>query len=158
MIRRFGRHWRGQRLVASAPYGHWKTTTFVAALRVDGLTAPLVVDGPMNGAVFLAYVRQHLAPTLRPRDVVILDNLPAHKVAGVRAAIEATGAELAYLPPYSPDLNPIEQVFAKLKSLLRTAAERTVGGLEDAIAGLLNRFSPNECRNYIHHAGYALQF
>jgi len=158
MARRYGRSWRGHRLVAHVPYGHWKTTTFVAALRVDGLTAPLVVDGPMNGAVFLAYTRQHLVPTLRERDLLILDNLAAHKVAGVREAIEGAGAQLIYLPPYSPDLNPIEQVFAKLKSLLRSAAERTVSGLETMIGKLLSRFSPQECRNYFRHAGYALRF
>ena len=144
--------------MAHVPYGHWKTTTFVAALRVEGLTAPLVVDGPMNGAVFLAYTQQHLVPTLCRSDIVILDNLSAHKVAGVRAAIEAAGAQLVYLPPYSPDLNPIEQVFAKLKTLLRSAAERTVSGLEATIGQLLNRFSAQECQNYIQHAGYALQF
>ena len=158
MTRRYGRSWRGHRLVSHVPFGHWKTTTFVAALRVEGLTAPLVVDGPMNGAVFLAYVRQHLAPQLRPRDLVILDNLPAHKVAGVREAVEAVGARLVYLPPYSPDFNPIEQVFAKLKSLLRKVQERTVSGLEAAIGQLLSRFSPQECSRYFRHAGYALQF
>lgn len=158
MARRYGRTWRGHRLVAHVPHGHWRTTTFVAALRFTGLTAPLVVDGPMNGTVFLAYVQQHLAPTLRPGDLVILDNLSAHKVAGVREAIEAVGAKLIYLPPYSPDFNPIEQAFAKLKSLLRRAAERTVTALEETIGRLLNEFSERECQNYIRHAGYALRF
>jgi len=156
MARRYGRAWRGHRLLARVPYGHWKTTTFVAALRIDGLTAPLVVDGAMNGALFLAYVQQHLAPTLRAGDLVILDNLPAHKVAGVRQAIEAVGAQLIYLPPYSPDFNPIEQAFAKLKTLLRSAAERSVATLEATIGRLLEQFSPRECRNYFRHAGYAL--
>jgi len=158
MTRRHGRAWRGHRLVAHVPHGHWKTTTFVAALRVDGLTAPLVVDGPMNGAVFKAYVEQQLAPTLRAGDIVILDNLSSHKRAGIREAIAAVGAELVYLPPYSPDLNPIEQVFAKLKSLLRGAAERSITALETTIGRLLDRFSPNECRNYFRHSGYALQY
>jgi len=158
MARRYGRTWRGHRLVAHVPHGHWKTTTFIAALRFTGLAAPLVVDGPMNGAVFLAYVQQHLAPTLRPGDLVILDNLSAHKVAGVRDALEAVGAQFIYLPPYSPDLNPIEQVFAKLKTLLRSAAERTVGALEATIGRLLNHFSASECQNYIRHSGYRLQF
>lgn len=158
MARRYGRTWRGHRLVAHVPHGHWKTTTFVAALRVTGLQAPLVVDGPMNGTVFLAYVQQHLAPTLRLGDVVILDNLAAHKVAGVRQAIEAAGSQLVYLPPYSPDFNPIEQAFAKLKTLLRSAAQRTVEALETTIGRLLERFSPSECRNYFRHAGYALRF
>lgn len=126
MTRFRGRSPRGHRLVTKVPHGHWKTTTFVAGLRHDGITAPLVVDGPMNGDVFRAYVEQQLAPTLRPGDVVIMDNLASHKVSGVRQAIEAVGAELVYLPPYSPDLNPIEQAFAKLKALLRSAAARTI--------------------------------
>jgi transposase len=139
------------------PHGHWKTTTFVAGLRATGLTAPLVVDGPMNGRLFLAYVQQQLAPALRPGDILILDNLPAHKVTGIREAVEAVGAQLQYLPPYSPDLNPIEQVFSKLKSLLRKAAARTVSDLEAAIASLLNRFTPQECCHYLRHAGYLLR-
>lgn len=157
MARRYGRAWRGHRLVAHVPHGHWKTTTFVAALRATGITAPLVVDGPMTGAVFLAYVEQQLAPTLKEGDVVILDNLGAHKVKGVREAIQAAGAQLVYLPPYSPDFNPIEQVFAKLKALLRSAAERTVPALEATIARLLESFSPRECQNYFRHAGYLLR-
>jgi transposase len=148
LTRRCGRTWRSHRLVAHVPHGHWKTTTFVAALRASGLAAPLVVDGPMNGPVFRAYVEQQLAPTLKPSDFVILDNLAAHKVAGVREAIEAAGAQLVYLPPYSPDLNPIEQLFAKLKSLLRKAAARTVAELETTIASLLDCFTPTECCNY----------
>ena len=122
MARRYGRARRGARVVAAVPHGHWKTTTFLAARRHNGMTAPCVFEGAINGARFLAYVEQALVPTLRPGDVVVLDNLSAHKVAGVRAAIEAAGAELLYLPPYSPDLNPIELAFAKLKALLRSAA------------------------------------
>lgn len=152
-----GRARRGQRLVEKVPHGHWKTTTFVAALRSWGLTAPLVVDGPIDGKLFLAYVRQHLTPTLRPGDIVVLDNLSSHKVAGVREAIEAVGAQVAYLPPYSPDFNPIEQVFAKLKARVRSAKQRTVEGLWNLLGQLLDRFPPNECRNYIRHCGYATE-
>lgn len=155
MTRRCGRCLRGQRLVAKVPQGHWKTTTFVGALRAGGLTAPTVVDGAMNGPTFLAYVQQQLAPTLRPDDVVVMDNLSAHKVAGVREAIAAVGASVAYLPPYSPDLNPIELVFAKLKWLLRSAAERTVDGLWNLLGKLLDDFPPAECGNYLRHCGYA---
>jgi transposase len=154
LARRHGRARRGQRLVAAVPHGHWKTSTFVAALRQDRITAPCVFDGAINGARFLAYVEQALAPTLGPGDVVIMDNLGAHKVAGVREAIQARGARLLYLPPYSPDLNPIEQAFAKLKALLRTAAKRTVEGLWRAIAHALDAFTPAECTNYLAHAGY----
>ena len=134
MARRYGRAQRGARVVAAVPHGHWKTTTFVAALRHDGLTAPCVFDGAINGARFLAYVEQALAPTLRPGDVVVMDNLKAHKVKGVREAIEARGARLRYLPPYSPDFNPIENAFAKLKALLRKAAARTIDDLWTPIA------------------------
>jgi transposase len=154
MARRFGRSRRGERLVGAVPYGHWKTSTFVAGLRCDRLVAPLVLDGAMNGEAFLAYVQQFLAPTLQPGDVVIMDNLPSHKVGGVSEAIEQAGAHLLYLPPYSPDLNPIEQVFAKLKSLLRTAACRTVETLWETIGKLLDGFSPRECANYLAHCGY----
>jgi transposase len=154
MARRHGRARRGQRVVAAVPHGHWKTTTFLAALRHDGLSAPCVFDGAINGARFLAYVEQALAPTLRQGDVVVMDNLPAHKVNGVRQAIEAAGARLLFLPPYSPDLNPIEQAFAKLKALLRTAATRTVEALWRAIGQLLEVFTPAECANYLAHAGY----
>ena len=151
---RHGRARRGQRLVAAVPHGHWKTTTFLAALRHDRLTAPCVFDGPINGARFLAYVEQALAPTLRAGDIVVLDNLKAHKVKGVREAIEAAGAQLRYLPPYSPDFNPIENAFAKLKALLRKAAERTVEGLWKAIGRLIDTFTPPECANYFAAAGY----
>jgi transposase len=154
MTRLRGRSPRGQRLVAFVPHGHWKTSTFVAALRCDGLTAPLVIDGAMDGVTFLAYVKQFLAPTLAPGDVVVMDNLPSHKVAGVRETIEARGATLRYLPPYSPDLNPIELLFAKLKSLLRSAGARTVETLWNTLAILLNQFGPAECANYLHHCGY----
>ena len=154
MIRRHGRCPTSQRLVDKSPHGHWKTTTFLAALRHDGLTAPLVVDGAINGAIFLAYVRQQLVPTLRPDDIVIMDNLSAHKVAGVREAIEAAGARLVYLPPYSPDLNPIEQVFAKLRRLLQSAAARTVADLWRTIGQVVDCFSPTECTNYLRHCGY----
>jgi transposase len=154
MTRRYGRSRRGKRLVASVPHGHWKTTTFIGALRAGGLTAPTVFDGAINGASFLAYVQQVLVPTLKPGDIVILDNLSSHKVAGVREAIETAGAELRYLPPYSPDLNPIEQMFAKLKALLRKVAARSVEALWTAIGDLVDTFAPDECRNYIRHSGY----
>lgn len=154
MTRLWGRSPRGEVLYASAPHAHWHTSTFVAGLRADGLVAPLVLDGAMNGAAFLAYVTQCLAPTLQAGDVVVMDNLSSHKVAGVRDAIEACGATLLYLPPYSPDLNPIELVFAKLKRLLRSAAARTKQALWDTIGSLLARFGPSECLRYIRHAGY----
>ena len=131
------------------------TTTFVAGLRATGLTAPFVIAGAMSGAVFRAYVRQVLVPTLRPGDIVVMDNLAAHKVAGIRDAVEATGARLVYLPPYSPDLNPIEQAFAKLKAMLRKAAERTIPALWDRIGTLIDAFTPEECRNYFKHTGYS---
>lgn len=155
MTRTRGRAPRGTRLVDYVPHGHWKTTTFLAGLRLEGLSAPLVVDGAINGDIFLAYIRQHLAPTLKSGDIVIMDNLSSHKVAGIQEAIEAVGATLLFLPPYSPDFNPIEQVFAKLKALLRKAQERTVDGLWDRIGKLLDRFEPAECRNYFRHSGYA---
>ena len=155
MARLRGRAPRGKRLVGKVPHGHWKTTTFVAALRSTALTAPCVIDGPMNGNVFLAYVEQVLAPSLQPGDIVVLDNLSAHKVTGIRQAIEAAGARLLYLPPYSPDFNPIEQLFAKLKALLRKAAERSVDDLWNRIAALLEAFTPTECANYFRNAGYA---
>lgn len=154
MTRRYGRAPRGKRLVASVPHGHWKTSTFVAGLRTTGLTAPMVVDGAMNGDIFRTYVEQVLAPTLVPGDIVILDNLGSHKVAGVREAIEARGASLVYLPPYSPDLNPIEQAFAKLKALLRKIAARTISALWDALGEVVARFTPQECANYLANAGY----
>ena len=154
MARRYGRAPKGQRCSASAPHGHWKTTTFVAGLRHQQLTAPLVADGPMDGEMFLAYVRQFLCPTLRPGDIVILDNLSSHKVAGVKQAIATAGATLLYLPPYSPDLNPIEKLFAKLKALLRKAAKRSVEALWHEIGELLNTLSPTECANYFASSGY----
>jgi transposase len=154
MARRYGRAPKGRRLRAAIPHGHWKTTTFVARLRVTGMTAPLVFDGPINARVFEAYVEQFLAPALRPGDIVIMDNLSSHKGKKVRDLIEAAGASLRYLPPYSPDFNPIEKAFAKLKALLRKAAERTVAGLWLAIGRCLDLFSPNECQNYFAAAGY----
>lgn len=146
-----------RRVVEAVPHGHWKTITFVAALRASGLFAPLVVDGAMNGDLFRAYVEQQLAPALRPGDVLVLDNLPSHKVAGVAAAVERAGATLAYLPPYSPDLNPIEQVFAKAKAEIRRQKPRTVAGTEGLCGEALDWFTPAECQNYIHHAGYGTQ-
>ena len=145
---------RGHRLPAKVPQGRWKTTTFLAALRTTGVTAPLVVDGALNGAIFQAYVEQELAPTLRRGDIVVLDNLNVHKVAGARRAIELRGAELWFLPPYSPDLNPIETVFSKFKHLLRSAGERTMESLWRACGNLLDLFSESECRNHIRHCGY----
>jgi transposase len=155
MTRTRGRALRGQRLVAKVPHGHWKTTTFVGALRATGFTAPLVIDGPMNAEIFLAYVKQELVPTLRRGDTVILDNLSSHKKAGVREAIEAAGASVVYLPPYSPDLNPIELAFAKLKSLLRQAAARGFDELQQTLANLIDKFSLKECLAYFRHCGYA---
>jgi len=152
MARLYGRAPRGERCRAPVPHGHWKTTTFTAGLRHDGVAAPMVLDGPMNGEAFLAYVEQALVPELRQGD--IMDNLPAHKVHGVRQVIEAAGASLRYLPPYSPDFNPIEMAFAKLKSLLRAAAARTIPDLWQAIADALRRFTPQECANYLAAAGY----
>ncbi len=154
MTRLYGWGPRSERLVDAAPHGHWKTTTFVAGLRESGIVAPLVLDGPMTGEVFRAYVEQMLAPSLTSGDVVVMDNLPAHKVTGVREAIQAAGASVLYLPPYSPDLNPIEQFFAKLKALLRKAAARTRDELWDTIGTLLDAFTPSEFRNYIVNSGY----
>jgi len=154
MVRSRGRCTRGRRLVAKAPWGHWKTTTFTAALRCNGLVAPFVLDGPMNGEAFLTYVETVLAPSLSAGDLVVIDNLSAHKVAGVRKLIEAKGASLLYLPPYSPDLNPIEMAFAKLKALLRKAAERTIDGLCRRIGLIIRSFTPQECANFFEHAGY----
>jgi len=154
MVRLRGRSRRGQRLHASAPWGHWKTTTFVGALRPCGITAPMVLDGAMNGEAFKAYVEQILVPTLKPGDIVIMDNLASHKSADVRKAIRAAKAFLLFLPAYSPDLNPIEQAFAKLKALLRKAAERSIKDLWKTIGNLLDRFQPDECMNYIRNCGY----
>src|SRR6201997_436722 len=154
MTRLRGRAPKGERLIGKIPHGHRKTTTCIAALRCDAVTAPMVLDGAMNGAAFLAYVHQILVPTLRPEDVVIMDNLPVHKVFGVTAAIESAAASVLFLPPYSPDLNPIEMAFSKLKALLRKAAERSVGGLWDRHLGeLIGAFSTQECENYLAHQG-----
>lgn len=158
MTRLYARAPRGERAFASAPFGHWKTTTFVAALRRNGLTAPMVLDGPMTGQAFLAYVQQALVPTLSRGDIVALDNLPAHKIADVRAAIHAAGAQFFLLPPYSPDLNPIEMAFAKLKTLLRKEPQRTVESLWNKIGQLLDAFTPDECENYLKAAGYGESF
>ncbi|MDB5736587.1 MAG: family transposase, partial [Sphingomonas bacterium] len=154
MARLRGRAKRGLRCRSPIPHGHWKTTTFVGALRLTGMTAPMILDGPMTGEWFLAYVQHVLVPTLRRGDIVIMDNLPAHKGAAVREAIEAAGAALLFLPPYSPDFNPIENSFAKLKSILRKAAARTVEQLYNTIRDALPRFTPAECRNYFTAAGY----
>ena len=154
MARLRGRAPCGERCRAGVPHGHWKTTTFTGALRLTGMTAPFVYDGAMNGAVFLAYVDQVLVPTLKPGDTVVMDNLPAHKSAAVREAIETAGATLMFLPPYSPDFNPIENAFAKRKALLRKAAERTVNGLWNTVGDLIDEFTPAECANYFRAAGY----
>ena len=154
MTRPRGRSFEGTRLIAHTPHGHWKTTTFLAGLRTTGLVAPLVVDGAINGDIFVAYVQQELVPVLRKGDIVILDNLSSHKRQEAREAIEAAGAELWFLPPYSPDLNPIEQAFSKYKWLLRSVASRTVEALWRTCGQLLQEFTESECRNYIRHAGY----
>jgi transposase len=146
---------RGNRLLGKVPHGHWRTLTFLAALRCDRIDAPCVIDGPINGDSFRAYIEQLLLPTLRPGDIVIIDNLGSHKAKAVRRALRAVGAKLFFLPPYSPDLNPIEQVFAKLKTLLRKAAERTVEATWKRIGTLLQHFTPQECANYFRNAGYA---
>lgn len=155
MTRSHGRCTRGKRLVAKVPHGRWRTLTFLAALRADRIDAPCVLDGPINGRSFLAYIEQILIPTLRPGDIVIIDNLGSHKGKAVRRAIRAVGAKLLFLPAYSPDLNPIEQVFAKLKTLLRKAAERTVEATWRRIGQLLETFTPTECANYLRNSGYA---
>lgn len=154
IARLYGRAHRGARCRAAIPHGHWITTTFVGALRVGGMTAPMVLDGPMHGEAFLAYVDQVLAPTLSEGDIVIMDNLPAHKSGRIRDAIERTGARLRFLPPYSPDFNPIEMAFAKLKALLRKAAPRTIEALWTAIGDAIDRFTPTECTNFFAAAGY----
>jgi transposase len=155
MTRLHGRCPRGERLVAKVPHGHWKTLTFVAGLRCDGVVAPCVFDGPINAESFLAWVVQFLAPTLKPGDIVVMDNLSSHKNIGVRAAIKAAGAKLFFLPPYSPDLNPIEKAFSKLKTLLRKENARTFEQVEKCIAALLKTITPDECVNYFKAAGYA---
>jgi transposase len=154
MARRYGRSAQGTRCRAAVPHGHWKTTTFVGALRLEGMTAPMVLDGAMHAAAFLAYVEQVLAPTLKPGDIVVMDNLPAHKPKAVREAIEKVGAELRFLPPYSPDFNPIEMAFSKFKAFLKRAAARTVNELWGAIASAVDIFTPSECRNYFSATGY----
>jgi transposase len=156
MTRLRGRCLKGQRLRAKAPFGHWKTQTFVAGLRCDGLTAPFVVDQPMNRRIFATYVETQLAPTLKAGDVVIMDNLAAHKSPGIEAAIRARGAWVLFLPPYSPDLNPIEMAFAKLKAHLRARAIRTIEALWQAIGDICQLFTPQECQNYFQVAGYGL--
>ena len=155
MTRRHGRSPRGTRLIAKLPHSRWRTLTFLAALRCDRITAPCVIDGPINGTSFRAYVAQFLVPTLSPGDIVIMDNLGSHKGQAVRHLIRSAGAKLFFLPRYSPDLNPIEQVFAKLKTLLRKAAERTVEATWKRIGALLSAFAPQECANYFKNAGYA---
>jgi transposase len=154
MARLRGRAKRGERCCASVPHGHWKTTTFTAGLRLNGLAAPMLLDGPMNGNAFLSYAEQVLAPELRPGDIVVMDNLPAHRIGGVREAIENAGARLLFLPPYSPDFNPIENAFAKLKTILRKAAARTIPRLWDAIRDALPQFTPEQCVNMFTAAGY----
>jgi transposase len=155
MVRLSGRCRRGERLIGRVPQGHWKTITFVAALRRNGMRAPCTIDGSMNGAKFLAYVKQCLAPTLKRKDNVVIDNLPAHKAAGIREAVEQRGATLRYLPQYSPDLNPIEMPFSALKASLRKAAERTIPGLRRRIGRFACTLTAREARNYFRHAGYA---
>ena len=146
---------RGERLLAKVPFGHWKTLTFLAGLRHDAIVAPLVLDGPINGDAFTAWVEHCLVPTLSPGDVVILDNLGSHKGKRARQAVRKAGAHLLFLPPYSPDLNPIEMMFAKLKTLIRKADERTIEATWKRVGKLLDQFSPAECSNYLRHAGYA---
>ena len=155
MTRLYGWGPKGERLVDATPHGHWLTTTFVGGLRASGVVAPLVLDGPMTGEIFLAYTEQMLAPTLKPGDVVVMDNLPAHKVAGVEAAVRAVGASILYLPPYSPDLNPIEKMFAKLKAHLRKVKARSFDALVEEIGSLIRSLTPKECRNYLESSGYA---
>ena len=154
MVRLYGRSPRGTRLIDTSPHGHWKTSTFLAGLREDGLIAPAVFDGPINGERFLAYVEQVLVPTLTPGDIVVMDNLSSHKKPAVLHAINQAGASVRFLPAYSPDLNPIEQVFAKIKALLRAKAVRTVEALCNALGSITACVSPDECRNFIRHAGY----
>lgn len=156
LLRRYGRSPRGTRLHDHTPCGHWETQTVIAALRVTGVTAPAVFDGPIDAVSFRAYVEQVLVPTLQPGDVVVLDNLAVHKQPEVRLAIEAVGAQVRFLPPYSPDFNPIEQVFAKLKAFLRAARPRTFDQVLALVAAALVLFTPDECRNYIRHSGYRL--
>lgn len=157
MTRLYGWGPRCERVVDSVPHGHWKTTTFVSALRLEGLFAPMVVDGALNGEIFLQYVKQELAPKLRTGDILILDNLQTHKVAGVEAALWEKGVRVVYLPPYSPDYNPIEQVFSKIKNELRRRELRKIGDLEDAFGESQDWFSPEEIVNYFENSGYTPQ-
>jgi transposase len=154
MTRTYGRSPRGARLVSRVPYGRWETTTFLGAMRSNGFIAPLCVEGAINGRVFLAWVQQQLVPSLQAGDIVVMDNLSSHKTPGVVAAIEAAGAEVRYLPPYSPDLNPIELAFSKFKKLLRDGAQRTTEKLWSLCGSALGLFTENECRNYFRHCGY----
>jgi len=154
MARRYGRASRGERCRAAVPHGHWKTSTFVGALRLSGMTAPMTLDGAMHGAAFLAYVEQILVPTLKPGDIIVMDNLPAHKPSVVRRAIEKAGAELRFLPPYSPDFNPIELAFSKFKALLKKTAARTLADLWAAIANAIDAITPTDCASYFTATGY----
>ena len=154
MARMYGRAPKGERCRAPVPHGHWKTTTLVAGLTLDGILAPMTIDGAMTGAAFLAYVEQVLAPTLRPGDIVILDNLPAHKPIAIREAIEATGANILFLPPYSPDFNPIEMAFSKIKALLKKAAARSVQALWDAIRDAIDAVTPKDAHSFFNACGY----
>ena len=154
MVRLNGWNPRGERLFADVPMGHWETVTFIAGLRQTGIVAPMLIKGAMNGEAFLAYVEQCLAPTLKRQDIVVADNVPFHKVAGVEEAIQAVGANLLYLPQYSPDLNPIEPVFHPLKTLLRKAAARTIAGVQRCVRSYIRALDPSECRAYFRHAGY----
>lgn len=154
MARLYGRSPKGERCRAPVPHGHWKTTTFVGGLTLGGVVAPMTLDGAMNGAAFLAYVEQVLAPTLRHGDVVVMDNLPAHKPVAIRDAIEAAGAVMLFLPPYSPDFNPIELAFSKIKAFLKRAAARTLHGLWDAIRDAIDAITPNDARNFFKACGY----
>ena len=154
MTRTHGRCVRGRRLIAQVPHGHWRTLTFLAALRCDRIAAPCVFDGPINGRSFAAYVEQVLVPTLAPGDIVIMDNLGSHKGCPVRQAIHQAGARLFFLPPYSPDLNPIEMAFAKLKAHLRKTQARTIEALWKAVGSICDLYTPDECWNYLNHAGY----
>jgi transposase len=155
MARTYGRSPKGERLVCPVPHGHWKTTTFVAALGLGGMAAPMVIDGALTGDLFVAYVEQVLVPVLRPGDVVVLDNLACHKRVGAARAIAGAGCTVRFLPPYSPDFNPIELAFSKLKGMLRKAGKRTVDGLWEFLGQALDAFAPVECRNYFRHCGYA---
>lgn len=154
MARMYGRAPRGERCRAPVPHGHWNTTTFVGALRLSGVTAPMTLGGAMNGAAFLTYVERVLVPTLTPGDIVVMDNLPPHKLPAVRHAIETAGATVMLLPPYSPDFNPIEMAFSKIKTRLRKAAARTLPDLWEAIRDAIDAVTPNDCRSYFTAAGY----